>query len=112
MDRLSKEELKAGFERIGASYRALPTDELLGELKHLQRWTQDFVAEASKHPDKHLVGSGLLITMPFLMEALEALYPKLEVLFGIHPTDAKDNGMARKQVVDILTRILSERSTP
>lgn len=107
---MDKNELLEGFHRVGASYRALPTDELLGELKHLQNWARGFMAQAVKADDKHLVGDGLVIVLPFVMELIDALLPKLEVLYGIHAIDAKDDGAVRKQVVEVLQTILNART--
>lgn len=106
---MDHQELSNEFRRVGASYRDLPTDELLGELKHLQHWARGFMNDASKvEDDDHLMASGLMIIFPFVMELVDALLPKLEVLYGIHAIESKDNDV-RKQVFNLVEGILKSK---
>lgn len=106
---MEHQELSNQFRRVGASYRELPTDELLGELKHLQNWARGFMNDAAKvKDDEHLMASGLMVIFPFVMELVDALLPKLEVLYGIHAVESQDNAV-RQQVFTLVEGILKSK---
>lgn len=110
MDPMKKNEFKDAYARLQATYRSLPTDELLGELKNVGMWAKGFMRD--NQDDKELTSQGLVLMFPFVMEILEALYPKLEVLYGIHATSPKDEGATRKQMVNTLLMLFEEKKVP
>lgn len=106
---MDPDQLKDEISRLGAQYRSLPTDELLGELRNIQDWVRSFLSEAQEDGNIKLGQQGLMLVVPFMFEIMDALYPKLEVLYGIHPITPKDGGKTRGQMVKTMMALFEKK---